>query len=58
MSDVILLSKYALRLVDLNDISVRSGDCNADGMTDGIDALILLRFSVQLIQSLPDTSGQ
>lgn len=58
LSDVILLSKYALNLVDLNGTSVTNGNCNADDKTDGTDALILLRFCVQLINTLPDTSGQ
>lgn len=55
LADAILLSKAAVNLVDLTNTA--SADCNCDGEVDGNDALILLKFVVQMIDSLPYTES-
>ncbi len=54
LADSIFLNKYVAGLVDLSDIASANADTNADGYVDADDALVLLRFHVQLINSLPD----
>lgn len=53
MSDVISLSKATVNLIDLSDGAYANADCDANGDVDGNDAMILLRFQVQLINTLP-----
>lgn len=53
MSDVILLSKASVNIVDLTPQQRANGDCYQDGTVDGNDAMTLLRFSVQLIETIP-----
>ena len=55
MADVILLNKAAVRLVDLTDASRANADCDLSGEVDGNDAMVLLRFQMQLIDTLPYT---
>lgn len=55
MSDVIMLNKGSIHVIDLSEQSARNGDCNADGQTDGNDAMILLQFMVQIVDHLPYT---
>ena len=55
MSDTVLLNKRAVNLVDLTEAGEANADCNKDGVVDGEDAMILLRFCVQLIDHLPYT---
>ena len=57
MADVILLNKAAVRLVDLTDASRANADCDLSGEVDGNDAMVLLRFQVQLIGALPYTGA-
>lgn len=52
MADVILLSKARLNMVTLNATQDAASDCNGDGIKDGNDAMTLLRFVVQLVDSL------
>lgn len=53
MSDVIMLSKASVNIVDLTAIQLANADCYADGFVDGNDAITLLQFNVQLINSIP-----
>ena len=52
MSDVILLNKARLNIVTLTGAQEAVSDCNGDGVRDGNDAMKLLRFMVQLEDSL------
>ena len=55
MADVILLSKVTVNLVDLSEGARANADCDANGDVDGNDAMVLLRFQVQLIGQIPYT---
>lgn len=55
MSDVIMLNKASIHALDLSEQAEKNGDCNADGLMDGNDAMILLQFTVQIIDRLPYT---
>lgn len=56
LADVVLLTKASAGFVILNSEATANGDCNGDGYTDSNDALVLLRFMVQLVNTLPYTS--
>ncbi|MCD8219951.1 MAG: leucine-rich repeat protein [Ruminococcus sp.] len=53
LADSIFLNKYVAGLVDLSDIAFANADTNADGYVDADDALVLLKFQVQLVNSIP-----
>ncbi|MCD8220214.1 MAG: dockerin type I domain-containing protein [Ruminococcus sp.] len=52
MTDVVCLSKAAVKLMDLSENGKLNGDVNLDGYVDSTDALILLKFQVQEIDGL------
>ncbi|MCD8219289.1 MAG: Ig-like domain-containing protein [Ruminococcus sp.] len=56
MADTILLNKYVAGSVDFIDQQVANGDCYYDGAGDvnNNDALSLLKFQVQALDSLPE----
>lgn len=56
LCDVILLEKYAVESVELDEQQQKNGDCNADGITDSNDSLCLMRFLIRIIDSLPESS--
>ena len=56
MADVILLNKYTVSVVDLVPIALANADVYYDSYVDGNDAMTLLRFQVQLIDTLPYTA--
>lgn len=51
--DAVLLSKASADAVSLSDTARANGDCNADGVTDGTDIIVLLQFLVKVIDRLP-----
>lgn len=51
--DIIMLSKYNLHSVILNDYQLKSADCNADGEVNELDTHALMSFLVDLIDTLP-----
>ena len=52
--DAVLLNKAASGSIALNSQALKNADCNADGELGTDDALVLLRFMVHLITSLPE----
>ena len=54
ISDAVLLNKAAAGMVTLNNQAAKNADCNADGELGTDGALVLLRFMVHLITSLPE----
>ena len=52
--DAVLLNKAASGSITLNPQALKNADCNADGELGTDDALVLLRFMVHLITSLPE----
>lgn len=55
LGDVIRLSRYMAGILDLSQSAYGSADVNADDHVDSEDAMILLKFQVQLIDVLPYT---
>jgi len=55
LADVIKLNKYVSGSVSLTDEAWYNADVNESNSVDGDDALILLKFQVQLIDALPYT---
>lgn len=53
LTDAILLNKVCAGAVDISGQSELNADCDADGETTPNDAIVLLRFLVQLISALP-----
>lgn len=53
LTDAILLNKVCAGSVEISGLAVLNADCDADGDTTPNDAIVLLRFLVQLISSLP-----
>lgn len=51
--DIIMLSKYNVQGVILNDFQLKSADCNADGEVNEFDTQALMSFLVDLIDTLP-----
>lgn len=51
--DAVLLSKVASGSVTLNEDAMKNADCDADGTLSGNDAVVLLRFLVHLVDTLP-----
>ncbi|MCD7957986.1 MAG: cellulase family glycosylhydrolase [Ruminococcus sp.] len=56
LADAVLLTKAGVGFVTLNSEATANGDCNGDGYTDSNDVSVLLRFMVQLVNTLPYTS--
>ena len=56
MADVIPSDKYTVSVVDLVPIALANADVYYDSYVDGNDAMTLLRFQVQLIDTLPYTA--
>ena len=52
--DAVLLNKAASGSITLNPQALKNADCNADGELGTEDALVLMRFLVHLITSLPE----
>ncbi|MCC8111399.1 MAG: dockerin type I domain-containing protein [Ruminococcus sp.] len=55
LSDVIFMNKVVAGTVTLNEAAVAGADVNSDGYVDTDDALILLKFVVQIVKTLPYT---
>ncbi len=55
LADSVRLNRAVAGTVTLNDMAKANGDVNADGNTDADDALVLLKYMVSLITSLPYT---
>lgn len=53
LSDAVLLSKACADMVTLSALAWHNGDCNADGVTDGLDMIVLLQFLVNILDELP-----
>lgn len=51
--DAILLNKYCAGTVTLSEEARANADCNASGMADTGDSIVLLRFLVHLVSALP-----
>jgi len=49
LADVILLNRAIIGDVMLNDEAITAADVNSDGYVDENDALVLLKFTIQLI---------
>lgn len=54
ITDAVLLNKAAAGAVKLSDHALMNADCNADSELGNNDAIILLKFLVSLIKSLPN----
>ena len=52
--DAVLLNKAASDSITLNPQALKNADCNANGELGADDALVLMRFLVHLITSLPE----
>jgi len=52
LADLILLNKANASMVELNAEAILNADCNLDNGVDASDALLLMRFLVQLVDSL------
>lgn len=52
MADVILLNKYTVSVVDLVPVALANADVYYDSYVDGNDAMMLLRFQVQLVSAI------
>ena len=52
--DAVLLNKAASGSITLNPQALKNADCNANGELGADDALVLMRFLVHLITSLPE----
>lgn len=52
--DAVLLNKAASGSITLNPQALKNADCNANGELGAGDALVLMRFLVHLITSLPE----
>lgn len=53
ITDAVLLNKAAAGAVKLSDQALLNADCNADKELGNNDAIILLKFLVSLVKSLP-----
>ncbi|WP_298483740.1 leucine-rich repeat protein [uncultured Ruminococcus sp.] len=53
ITDAVLLNKAAAGSVTLNDKAAANADCNGNGELGNDDALILLKFLVHLVSTLP-----
>ena len=53
LADAVLLNKAVADMVDLSEQAHDNADCNQDGEVNGADALVLVKFLVHLINSLP-----
>ena len=53
ISDAVLLNKKAAGAVDLNEQASLNADCDANNEINSSDALVLLKFLVSLIKTLP-----
>ncbi|WP_295218935.1 endo-1,4-beta-xylanase [Ruminococcus sp.] len=53
ITDAVLLNKAAAGAVKLSDQALLNADCNADSELGNNDAIILLKFLVSLVKSLP-----
>lgn len=55
LADVVLLNKSIAGSVDLSTDAIANSDCDGSGVLGAEDALVLLRFLVQLVDTLPYT---
>ena len=55
ITDAVLLNKASAGAVKLNDAAAKNADCNANGELGTDDAILLLKFLVHLIDTLPYT---
>lgn len=55
--DAVILNKKVADVVTLGDAASKNADCNADGEVNGSDAITLLKFLVQIVDTLPYTEG-
>lgn len=53
LTDAIMLNKAMAEVVTLTDQQAANADCDGNGSLDGNDAIVLLRFLVQIVSSLP-----
>jgi hypothetical protein len=54
VTDAVYLNKVVAGAVQLNDQARANADCNGDGEVGAEDAVVLMRFLVHLITSLPE----
>ena len=55
--DAVILNKKVADVVTLGDAASKNADCNADGEVNGSDAITLLKFLVQIVDTLPHTES-
>ena len=53
LADAVLLNKATADVIVLNDTARTNADCVADGEVNGRDAIALLQFLVQIVDTLP-----
>lgn len=53
LADVVMLNKAVASVIELNTSATTNADCDGSNSIDGNDALVLLKFQVQLIQYIP-----
>ncbi|WP_298483488.1 dockerin type I domain-containing protein [uncultured Ruminococcus sp.] len=56
ITDAVLLNKATAGAVSLGDQAARNADCDANKELGSNDAMVLLKFLVHLVMSLPDAS--
>ena len=56
LADAVLLNQYVADIADLSDQAIDNGDVNIDNAIDGNDVSVLLRYQVNLIDTLPQSS--
>ncbi len=54
IQDVIRLNKYIAKQVTLNEQALRNAECKSDGTIDTNDIISLMRYLVDLVESLPE----
>ncbi len=53
ITDAVLLNKVAAGMVSLNEQAIQNSDCNGDGNHDQSDVIVLMKFLVNLVKTLP-----
>ncbi len=56
LTDAVLISKTIAGSVQLNDKQITAADCDANGVLDTNDTVVLLQFLVQQVKELPYTN--
>ena len=56
VQDIILLSKYVAKKVDLNEAQKKAAECCTDGEINSGDITTLMAYVVEFVEALPQSS--